>query len=191
MTIGIDIDQVLADTLETYLKFHNQKHNSNFKIEDCYSLNWWDVFGISEEQFVKDYDEFCETGVAQNIKPVKGSQEAIKMLRSKHDLIAITARPKSIAKNTKEWINKHYPEIFSEIYFTRDKTLGDESMPKYQVCHNIGANILVDDSLEYAEDCALNNIKVYLFDWPWNQKEILPESIVRVRHWNELIKHLL
>ena len=48
--------------------------------------------------------------------------------------------------------------------------------------------LIIEDSLETAEECASSGLRVLLFDCPWNQNSNLPEGIMRVKSWKEIVE---
>ena len=56
---------------------------------------------------------------------------------------------------------------------------------KPDMCKKIGAVALIDDSLDYAKQCAAAGLPVFLFgDYPWNETaEPLDQRITRVGTW--------
>jgi hypothetical protein len=74
-----------------------------------------------------------------------------------------------IHAETHDFINTYYSGIFDEIHFANHHLTQEEakrliSKKKSQICAEIGAQILIDDSLSHAIDCASSGIKVLLFD---------------------------
>jgi hypothetical protein len=61
-------------------------------------------------------------------------------------------------------------------------------MSKSEMCNQIGAQILIDDNLSYAHDCATNGVKAILFGkYAWNNyDEELHENIHHVHHWDDV-----
>jgi uncharacterized HAD superfamily protein len=186
MIIAVDIDQVLADTLKTYLPFNNRRHGTDISVDDCYSIEWWKVFGITEQQFINDFYDFNDSGLIMAVKPLSGAAEIIDILTGKHRLIAVTARSADIADGTERWLEEYFPGKFSHIFYTRKNIMGKEKESKYEICLHNGADILIDDSFENAETCAVNGLRVLLYDWPWNRKIKLPMFIDRVHGWPEI-----
>ena len=69
-------------------------------------------------------------------------------------------------------------------------------MSKSDMCKSIGAELLIDDNLHYANDCATSGINAILFGkYAWNKYEDdLHENIHHVHHWDDVsdaIKKLL
>lgn len=88
-----------------------------------------------------------------------------------------------------QFINKYYPGIFSRIMMGNHYGREGVKKSKPEMCKELGAVLLIDDSLDYARQCAESNLNAILFgDYPWNklENEDLHENIVRVAHWKEV-----
>ncbi len=86
------------------------------------------------------------------------------------DLHIVTARQHAVEDLTREWINKHFPNIFSGIHFGNHYSKSGKSRSKAKMCKEIGAVLLIDDSLSYATQVSREGIHVILFgDYAWNQ----------------------
>lgn len=100
----------------------------------------------------------------------------------------ITARTESIRKAaTKSWLKENMPEFdFStQVHFTNHyEPTG--SRTKGEVCRQIGAQILIDDNLEFLQSASSLGIFCILLDKPWNKSEIMSKNITRVTHWDEI-----
>ena len=84
--------------------------------------------------------------------------------------------------------NKHFPEIFSDIFFMNHFSTEWESRKKGDVCNEIGVSVMIDDSLVYAEDCLIPERKVVLYKRPWNENKSINPAITVVKNRNEIDK---
>lgn len=111
----------------------------------------------------------------------------MKFLTKNNELYAITARPQITQKQTLKWINEHFPNTFKGVYFT-NLFLPEGAVKKNKslVCLEVGAEMMIEDHLEFAIDCSSQGIKVFLLDYSWNQSENLPENVQRVKSWKEI-----
>ena len=67
----------------------------------------------------------------------------------------------------------------------------EKPLTKAEVCKEIGAVALIDDSLKHLLQCSEVGIEGILFgDYPWNQTDSLPENITRCTNWLEVLEHL-
>ena len=58
MKIGIDLDDVVVDTLPSFVAFHNQRYGTTLRREDVTSYYIWEVgFGKTRQEAVKLFDE--------------------------------------------------------------------------------------------------------------------------------------
>ena len=189
--IGIDIDDVLLDFVGTYVLFHNQTYKTNLKKEDfrTYSFNY--ARGGTMKQAVNSVKQFYSTSFFKEMKPLSGSVEAINRLKQEYDLYNITSRPDYIFEETVEQIKKHFGNSFLEIYFSSNHYTGrkNSGKSKAEICLQKGISKLIDDSLEYALECAKEGIDALLLDTPWNQNGE-HERINRVKNWNEILEKL-
>lgn len=187
MKIAIDIDEVLADTLRAFIKKYNQKYHTKFKRENFYTYNWWEVLDITKEECGKILVNFIDAGFTGNLNVVRGSKQGIKALAKKHELFLVTSRAENIKKITAKWINKNFKVNFKDIIYTRDTIFSKEKESKFEICHRIKADVLIEDWVDHANDCAINGLKVLLFDCPWNRGIKLLPKMRRVKSWNDIL----
>jgi len=91
---------------------------------------------------------------------------------------------------TEEWLKKYLPGCLSKIYFINYYSLNGTIKNKYETCLEIGTDLMIDDLLNCSLDCASRNIRVLLFNQPWNQCKELPPLVKRVYSWDEIIKEI-
>lgn len=187
--IWIDIDEVLAHFLESYLNFYNNKYNSSFKRNDFFSYNFWEVVWWDKNKAIDDVHDFFETKHFELIQPIEWSQEAMMKLSKIYELNIITSRQSLIETKTIKWLDINFEWVFKEVHFWNHFWKDWERKTKSQICKDLWINLLIEDSIDYALDCANNNINVILFDSPWNQTNAkLPENIIRIKSWNEILE---
>lgn len=188
MRIGVDVDEVIAETLNGVIAFHNERYGTNFKKADFFSYDCHEVWGGTHEEAVAKWFEFFETDHFAQISPIAGALPALTILKERgHELFAITARQHFIAKRTEDWINHYFPNIFSGVYFGNRCGLEGVKKKKSEMCAELGITILIEDDLHHAADCSSCGIEVLLLDYPWNQKE-LPEHVYRVFSWEDILR---
>ena len=105
------------------------------------------------------------------MQPLPYSVEGVNYLKKFHKLYNTTSRPNEIIKETYEQIEKYYTDSFSGIFFSSNNYAGWKNCgkTKAEICLEIGASLMIEDSLEYALECAEREVKVFLLDAPWNQ----------------------
>lgn len=190
MRIGVDLDDTLSNTRQEILNFYNNKYGANLKLEDIKSYNLWETWGGTRDEAIQKIEDFHKTPYFENIKPIDGAKEVLEKLKKNNELYIITARRNNIEKESKEWIKKYFPNIFSKIYFTNQFSSDEMTESKKQICDNLDIDIFIEDDINNALECAEPDRKVFLFDYPWNQSDKLPKGITRVHSWEEIGKIL-
>jgi uncharacterized HAD superfamily protein len=188
MIIAIDIDEVLGQFMKALVEFHNNKYKTNLKLEDFFSYKFWEVWGGTKEEAIQKVYDFHKTNYFKNIIPVKDSQESVKKIKENNKLFIITSRQDDVIEETKNWIEKNFPNTFSNIYFTNHFSKNGIQKTKKEICDLIDIDILIEDSLEYSLECIKPNRKIFLLDYPWNKKDVLPTGIERVYSWKEIME---
>ncbi len=190
MNIGIDLDDVLADSLPALIEYHNDTYNTKFIKEDYHSFHLWKVWSCTKEESNQRIDRFFETKYFKDIKTKPGSQEAISFLKEKNNLYVITSRPRKFSKGTLEWIEKYFPGVFKEVFFTNYWEKDNPDPKKSHVCNILNIDVFIDDSLDYAIECFNEKRKVFLFEAPSNKNRKFEENIYRVKSWEEILETL-
>lgn len=104
-------------------------------------------------------------------------------MKERHDLVVVTSRQHIIRDETLEWIDTHFPGIFSDIHFGNHFAKSGQSRKKSEICEQVGADVLIDDNPRYAHECASSGMHVLLFNWkkqyPWSRQPPECASLVR------------
>ncbi|EKD23644.1 MAG: hypothetical protein ACD_81C00206G0002 [uncultured bacterium] len=188
MRIGIDIDDVLADTVNAVCTFHNETYGTSLKRDDFLSRQLWKVLGESKEDASQKMQLFSKTGHALSRSVIDGAFFALSAFKkSGHELFGVTARPHYMVDQTEVWVATYFPNIFSEILFCDTGKEGVIKEKKSDICKRLGIGMMIEDDIDHALDCAENGIEVILLDCPWNQGE-LPENVHRVSSWTEALR---
>lgn len=188
MRIGIDIDEVLADSLSAIINFHNDTYDTALTRNQFHSYRFWEIWGGTMDEAIKKIYDFHRTPYFQNILPVSGAQDGVKALKDKHDLYIVTSREADIIDDTKHWIEQYFPNMFTDIHFANHYYQNGNPLTKKSICDAINLDLLIDDSHDLALECHNQNRKILLYDCPWNQSDNLPDGIHRVYSWPEIIQ---
>ncbi|MEA3464385.1 MAG: hypothetical protein U9R14_04940 [Patescibacteria group bacterium] len=189
MTIAIDIDEVLADTLNSYIKYHNNTYNTSLKREQFFTYNWWEVLQIEFNEGATRFNDFVNKGYFENLPLVKGAKQAVIKLKENHNLAIVTSRMGELKAITKKWINKNFPGCFLKIYHTKS-VYDKNAITKHQACLKSRADILIEDDINFASECMNNGIKVLLVDRPWNRDFEVLTNAVRVHSWDDILQQV-
>lgn len=160
--LGIDMDDVTADLSEKVLYYYNLENEKQITRNDldCWYGNW---------DIMKDY--YLNSNIYGELDVIDGSQEVLKDLNERYNIIFITASPN--AESTLEkmsWVDRNFPFVGSQnVISTRHK-------------HLINANLLFDDSPEFIKE--FKGIRV-LMDAIYNRHLLSNDFDYRVKDWFE------
>ncbi|EKU21290.1 5 deoxy cytosolic type c protein domain containing protein [Nannochloropsis gaditana CCMP526] len=170
LVVAVDLDEVLGLFVETLARFHNEVYGGSLTADDFHSYDFVHVWGGTREE---------------------ANAKVLAFFKSSHFQFCIQ-------RETEEWVQKHYPGIFTGLHYGNHYSATGPQRSKGDMCQAIKAQLLVDDSLRYAHQVAQDaGIPVLLFgDYAWNQADpslppsSLPPSITRVTRWEDVRVHI-
>lgn len=187
-TLAIDIDDVLAGFVPAMLEFHNARYGTNLRREDVYSYKFWEVWGTSQDEAIRRVVEFSRSGSLAELPLIDGARDAIRVLGRKYELHAVTARREEFSESTHQWLEVNFSGMFSGVHFADHLT--DKHRSKGEICDEIGAVAIIDDSHANALDCLHPSRNVLLLDAPWNTRKEIPDGMQRVFSWRHVLEVL-
>ncbi|KAI8463076.1 MAG: hypothetical protein J3K34DRAFT_527293 [Monoraphidium minutum] len=192
LRIAVDVDEVLGRFVYALNGFCKAEYGMAYDVADYWIYEFAKIWGCDQDRSNHIVHEFFKSDhFNDGIPVIPGAFGALQRLSSWADLVVVTSRQHVIQDATLEWIDRHYPGTFSEVYFGNHFALEGASRKKSEICASIGAHVLVDDNVGYALDCAGHGIDVLLFDWedsyPWSKPPpgFSHPNIRVVRDWAE------
>ncbi len=181
--LAIDVDEVQFPFVPSFAEYNNQEYGTNLRPDDFLSYYFEDILQVPTEEVTRRVHAFHERDDL-HVEPLIGAAEAIGELALRYDLVVVTARHPRFELRTTTWIQNRIGDYFSEF-----RHVG-YSGSKIEVCRQIGAKVLIDDSPNYIRSCAGTDIEGVLFgDYNWNRSEPLPPSAVRAVDWGAVLEH--
>lgn len=189
--LAVDFDEVCVGYLPEFIKFNNATYGTTVTTKDFHSYMFWQVDGCklaSREDATARVYEFHASPFF-DCKPLEGACEALLKLKEKYELHVVTSRQNDIKPQTLACMERYFPGVFDGVHFGNHFGVSGKKTSKPDMCKYIGATALIDDSLDYARECANSKIPTYLFGkYPWNQTDAqLNPLIHRVSNWNEVL----
>lgn len=162
--IGIDIDDVVTNTLSRVLNFYNRAYRKNIALEDVTS---WELLnhlpGMDRPEHVRElFKGFTYTHSFRTVTPIDGAVETITRWQDEgHELSFVSARNSGAIPDTYKWFAEHGLPL-ERIYFDRDKGWHAQ---------HFEFDMFVDDGIHNLVDIKAANpsTKTVLFTRPWNQ----------------------
>ncbi len=198
MKIGIDIDNTIAPTFKTIIKYLNTKYKVNKLSKDSKKPTGYDLFHSDFKHFHQDWMEFVESKNHNSMKPINGSVETIEKLSKKHEIYILTARDSTQKIQTGIWIDKNYKNKFEEILFLEYHNENHTAplFTKGDLCKKFNIDVMIEDDLSQVKTILekSKNTKIFLFDknnkYTWNKERPLPKNTIIVTSWKEVEKEI-
>jgi 5'(3')-deoxyribonucleotidase len=191
---------VLGRFVHSLNKFCEEEYGITYEISDYFAYDFAKVWSCSQDESNQRVHDFFDSHhFAAGIEVIPGAFDVLHRLKQSCNLMIVTSRQHIIQEPTLEWLESHFPNIFSEVHFGNHFALEGSSRKKSDICAAIGADVLIDDNPGYALECAKAGIKVLLYDWrgsyPWAKTDggegPRHDLITRVSCWEEAEAHLL
>jgi uncharacterized HAD superfamily protein len=191
MRIGLDFDDVVADSMRTIVDLQNKQYGTLYKLQDVTSFGFENVWGGTKEEWEVKVSGFLSTKYLAALSPVAGAVSGIAALKKRgHELYIVTGRSENYVEATEQWIAEHFPDTFTSVHYGNHVLSGpSERRDKSDICKEYGIEVMIEDYMKNAKECADAGIRVFLFDQPWNQGELSP-NMERVKSWDEIVKRL-
>ncbi|MFO3687787.1 5' nucleotidase, NT5C type [Staphylococcus felis] len=171
-SIGIDMDEVLADTLGAIIKELNQRTQLGIKIQDLIGEKIYDIMPEHEEEI---RDILASDGFFRRLNVMKDAQEVVQKLVQHYDIYIVTAAmdvPTSF-HDKYEWLLEHFPFLDSQQFvFCGRKNI-------------VATDYLIDDN---PRQLGIHTGKPLMFTAPHNEKN---NDFERLNNWKEVEHYFL
>lgn len=116
-------------------------------------------------------DFFESSYFKETLEPIPTAFPVLQRLKERFSLQIVTARQSRLNTLTSAWIDRYFPNTFEAIHFGNHFSKpGEKARSKAEICREINAVMLIDDSLTYNLQCAKHGLPTLLFgDYGWNQ----------------------
>lgn len=176
--VAVDVDEVLAHFIPALAEFHNEAYGTTLGHDDFGDYAFHNVWGGTAAECTAKMELFyLSRHFKQGLKPVDGAMEGLLWLKAATgcELHIVTARQHSLEPATRQWVDQFYPGVFTSLTFGNHYGLEGKKKSKPQMCRDIGALCLIDDSQIYAGQCAEEGIPCVLFgNYAWNSHHDKP-----------------
>ncbi len=193
-TIAIDIDDVIADTHNAVIAWGNERSGRELSEADyIVKADYWgyyervwaehDLSHLDFNLFIKDL------AVDQaHIPLLPGALYAVSELRKRFHVILVTSRNPVLKTATRRWLDENLG-IDIDIYFAKGQDHDASSLTKGEICKNLGAWLLIDDSVEHVQSALDYGTEAILFgSYGWHSH--LPKGAVNKQNWSDILEYV-
>lgn len=186
--IGIDLDDVMADSLPEYLSAFNRRFGLQVPVSEA----GWEVFrrhpDIPAEEIRAFFEALYDADFLGSRPLLPGAREGVEQLhRAGHRLFIITGRLRADRDVTERWIATWGLSSYFQEIVDRDGL--DAPLHKRRAAQQFRLDVLLEDEYDVALAAAEASVRVFLFDRPWNQGP-LPSHVFRVHSWPEAVAYI-
>jgi len=175
MIIGVDIDNVIADTEKELRRVLYEKRGVTLKREDITSYSLDNIAGIEREDLKEILSMFNDGDVFLNLDVIEGAKETLDLLKQRHRIELVTSRPQRAEPQTRQWLERHGIP-YDELHFVTESKL-----------NGITYELFFEDQEKFACELAEEGSYVLLFDAPWN-RHVEHDNMSRVFSWADVYK---
>lgn len=191
MNFGIDIDDTISNTFETFLPYMkkfvecdlNRKLDLNLKSK----IDYYDIikkYNLSTQEAQKFWEDYY-ISILENVVPKESSVEIINKIKENgNKVILITARIDDggvdVRTITEKWLEANNIKY--------DKLIIN-SQNKLEIAKKEKIDIFLDDSIRNCEMVSSGNIKTYMF-LSANNEYYENENILKIKTWDEFYENI-
>jgi len=187
--IGIDLDDVVFEFVNTLIKNYRIKHSKNINYEDVFTYHFSKVFNHTDENMNKIIDNIFDNEKIRNMDLCDNAYESIKELSEENNLYFITSRFNNI-EATLESLDKNFRGLYSETIFSSNPYVKTPGKSKGEICEEYKIDFMIEDSKEHAIDCAERGTTTFLLEKPWNKEHTKHNNIIKVKNWKEVLDNI-
>ncbi len=188
-TIAVDFDDVVVNFNRAYINHHNDNYGDpQITFQDAVTFDMAKLYGITPNEVVKRVRRFC-TNHHDDMTLRTGAREGLARLSDQFDLQIVTSRCESFRDITLAFMKENgVNKYFSHAHFTNGfgTVFPDRKKTKLEVCREIGAVALIEDSPGNAQLVADGGISVIVPECPWNTGQIEHELVHFVPDWETI-----
>lgn len=149
--IAVDIDEVLVPFFPTLTKYYTWRTNKQVHLPAKFAYHYAPLFNITEEESSELVKDFYSSDFHKSMKPIVGAKRRLHDLAKNNTLIAVTGRQSYARDATEELLLEHFGGDIQDIIYCDHFTKNARN--KAEVCSDISADLLIDDSYQSCMDC--------------------------------------
>ncbi len=177
-TLGFDIDCVIADTMEAFIRLAKEDHNIKVLPEQITKFNVEECLNINKEIVENIFHKLMVDPIKYKMKLLPDALPVLQKMQNHAPLTFITARPEK--EPITEWLTH---ELGKETTANmRMIAMGDHD-GKRQHIQDLGISHFIDDRFETCESLCDTEITAIVYDQPWNRGQ---HDLPVVRNWQDI-----
>ncbi len=193
MNIYVDFDDCLCETAKSFSKLVAELFGKNVPYENMLYFNLQKSFDLTEAQYEHMMIEGHKPDILLSYEETPGAVETVnRWIDSGHEVSVITGRPYSAYEASRKWLDMHGLErakLFCLNKYGRDSFIKNSDFSlEIEDYYKMHFDYAIEDSpnaFKFFDH--LPNLKVMVYDRPWNHNCELPgEGYSRCFDWGTI-----
>lgn len=180
--VGTDIDDVVAKHNEALADFIAETFGAMHH-PDEYHGDLTELWGVSKEEAIERMWAFTRAGLHPTLELVEYADEAIPRLQDRFSFLGVSAQAKIIEAVKLTWLDDSAAGLFDETHFINP--FEGDSRSKADVCAQIGAPILIDNTFRHCKIAVEAGMTAILFGNQPVPEDAPTERFYTGRDWLE------
>ena len=182
MNIYVDFDDCLCETARHFSGLVKKMFDLDFPYEKIRYFNLQKSFNLTDEQYDKMMIKAHQSEILLSYDETPGASKTInRWLEKGHDVKIITGRPAGAYDASRQWLDQHdlkKVDLYCLNKYGRDNFIKGSSFNlELEDYYKMHFDLAVEDSpsaFKFFDH--LPDLKVLVFDRPWNQDCIFPSA---------------
>ena len=198
MNIYVDFDDCICETARAFSKYAEELFGIDVPYEKIRYFNLQKSFSLTDEQYDQMMIKGHEPEKILSYDETPGACDVIKgWIESGYNVYVITGRPFSVYKESRIWLDERgldKAQLFSLDKYGRDNFLkGSKFNLTLEDYYKMNFDYAVEDSpLAFKFFNHLPNLKVLVYDRPWNQGCDFPgKNFFRCTDWKSIAEKVI
>ncbi|HVW14399.1 MAG TPA: hypothetical protein VHB54_11265 [Mucilaginibacter sp.] len=137
--VAIDMDEVLADTIDKFIEVYRRDHNTEILLEEMKGKEFHELLPDTLSHSWRDYVN--APGFFRDLKVMPGAQQVVAELQKKYDVYIVSAAMefRNSLIDKLDWMNEHFPNIsWKNIVFCGNKIVDVQIMIDDRIRNFVG-----------------------------------------------------
>lgn len=181
--IGFDIDCVVADTMEAFIRLARNDYGITIQPDDITTYEVEKCLAVDPRIIGEIFCRLLESPVENGLQPMAGAVDVLTALSGLAPLTFITARP------VREPIDRWLAQVLPAPVYNRSRlvAMGNHD-GKAAYINKLGLRYFIDDRLATCVELAGAGFFPIVFDQPWNRGN---HGFAAVASWSGIKKRII
>lgn len=176
--LGFDIDCVVADTMEAFIRLARQEHQLDIAPEQITEFTVENCLAVDPRIIDAIFLRLLDAPLENKLRPMENAVPVLKKFARQAPLTFVTARPNR--QPIFDWLQALLgPQIMTA---ARLVAMGDHN-GKIDHIKELGIRYFIDDRFETCQEIAAHGITAIVYTQPWNARR---HTLPTVTSWAEI-----